>query len=131
MVVLLNTPLILLPMRLIPKDSPLFDVLLRAKQGRFKTMHDGGRSAWLQQSACSLRKSNNTEWEGGRGEARSGTLSIGILNVQRGETAKAAKLSHRSHLTMKCLGFKGRGQTQHTGVNSDLWCVVEDHKNVA
>lgn len=29
MVVLLNTPLILLPMRLIPKDSPLFDVLLQ------------------------------------------------------------------------------------------------------
>lgn len=28
MVVLLNTPLILLPMRLIPKDSPLFDVFL-------------------------------------------------------------------------------------------------------
>lgn len=33
MVVLLNTPLILLPMRLIPKDSPLFDVLLQGVGG--------------------------------------------------------------------------------------------------
>lgn len=32
MVVLLNTPLILLPMRLIPKVSPRFDVFLQAKK---------------------------------------------------------------------------------------------------
>lgn len=34
MVVLLNTPLILLPMRLIPNDSPRFEVFLQAKEER-------------------------------------------------------------------------------------------------
>lgn len=55
MVVLLNTPLILLPMRLIPKDSPLFDVLLQRGAGAaarfgkalFEKTRKRCRCAWL------------------------------------------------------------------------------------
>lgn len=40
MVVLLNTPLILLPMRLIPKVSPRLDVLLQATHALYYTKHN-------------------------------------------------------------------------------------------
>lgn len=40
-VVLLNTPLILLPMRLIPKVSPLFDVFLWAESEMMRGICDG------------------------------------------------------------------------------------------
>lgn len=58
MVVLLNTPLILLPMRLIPKDSPLFDVFLQAKTGKglLDNARRGGRVHGFGKSACSLRE---------------------------------------------------------------------------
>lgn len=61
MVVLLNTPLILLPMRLIPKDSPLFDVFLRAKSGTMTWMLDGTDKA----SKGTWQTGTAGEWAGG------------------------------------------------------------------
>lgn len=69
-VVLLNTPLILLPMRLIPKVSPLFDVFLRAES---ETMTGGGGGGCVVVQRGFIEERDKEEprrdegWGGGRG----------------------------------------------------------------
>lgn len=142
MVVLLNTPLILLPMRLIPKDSPLFDVLLHGgrvgvgpvwqsvirENRQTVQMHTVAalkkkKKKEHKRGACSLRGETKEEGSqtGTREESGKGGGAQQLANQGRtdgrtdaGKRSKAAKLSLRSRLTSRvCL--KSRQQTRHTG----------------
>lgn len=59
MVVLLNTPLILLPMRLIPNDSPLFDVFLQSQESGERMMIDRPRRRFSRAHAAREEKQSS------------------------------------------------------------------------